>query len=249
MGAVSRDIDKRTRLYNEKYPYEAEGIAQLMRDYWDLRANQSIDGDVDASALLIDLERALKRCNLTPRMKQCLALHFFADFSKADAARVLSIREEAVGKLIRAALDRLEAFMEFGYNKAMDARTDGIIEQQTKLHEWVNEIAQGITPVYSKPRGITEWLASKGDAKALVVLNQRKVPFIYVDNYEGREEYPPYTAEQFRWADRRVSYAPEVYPPDNVAGTRKVVVKLRDDKFGRDYAVEKRKIFARGAYN
>ena len=249
MGSVSRDIDKRFRQYEEKYPYEAKGIAQLMRDYWNLRANQSIAGDVDASALLIDLERALKRCNLTPRMKQCLALHFFADFSKADVARILAIGKVTVGETIESALDRLEAFMEFGYNKALGARTDGIIEQQAEIHEWLNEIASGTTPVYSKPRGITEWLAQNNDKKAKTTIQQRSEPLVYVIDYTGREEYPPYTAEQFRWADRRVTYAPEVFPPDNVAGTRKVVVKLRDDKFGRDYAIEKRKIFARGAYN
>lgn len=245
MGSVSRDIDKKSREYADKYPYEAEGIACLMRDYTKLRSTQALAGDIDSVALLADLERALDRCNLTPRMRQCLALYFFAQLTEADTAAVLGIERSTVNRTVESALDRLEAFMEFGYNKALGSRIDAIIEPITKLHEWANDVANGRKHIYSNPQGVAEWLATKGDKKAKVVMKQRKEPFVYVEDYTGREEYPPYTKEQFKWSDRRVSYVPEVYPPGDVTGTRTVAVKLRGDKYGREYTIEKRKIFAK----
>lgn len=246
MGAVSRDIDKRFRQYEDKYPYAAEGISQLMRDYSKLKGGQALSGDVDSVALLADLEYALDNCNLTPRMRQALALYYFAELSKVDVAKVLGVNRKSFDDTLDAAVERLEAFMEFGYNKAVNIRNDAIIHGELRIYSWANDIARGYVSVYSKPEGVTEWLAQNGDKKAKESRNKTNN---FVLDYEGVEEYPPYTKEQFRWNDRRMSFAAEVFPSGDVIGTRKVCVKLKDDPQGREYMLERRKMFARGSTN
>lgn len=249
MGAGTKDIHAKSTNYSKKYPYKAKGIHVLMMDYGRLKAHCRYESDFDAAAILCDLERALDKCNLTPRMRQCIALRYFVGLTESQVGSIVGISQPMVHKINANALDRLEAFMAFGYMQKEDARTDAKLTDTHPFISWINDVASRKKSIYSKAPFVTEFLADVfGDEKALETIRQRSEGSNYVNDYTGVEEYPYYTEEQFRWADRRMSFVPEVFPTGDVAGTRKVAVKLQDDPYGRDFIVEKQKIFVgRGA--
>lgn len=243
MGVVKRDIGKKAREYDFNYPYEVDGIHALLKDINKLSEARWYDGDIDATVLITDLKQALDNSNLTPRMRQVLALYYFADMTEQEVADVLSIDRTTVSRAIDGALERVSTFMEFGYSKPTNARTDAKVNAYHPFLVWVNEVASGESPIYKVPDSLTDWLAFNGDKKAQEVIRQRIEGFIFIPDYKDEEEYPALTEEQFRWSDRRTSFFPEIYPEGDVTGTRTVVVRPRDDKQGRDFIIEKRKIF------
>lgn len=243
MGVVKRDIGKKAREYEFNYPYEVDGIHALLKDINKLSEARWYDGDIDATVLITDLKQALDNSNLTPRMRQVLALYYFADMTEQEVADVLNVSQQAVNYAIDEALERVSTFMEFGYSKPTNARTDAKIDAYHPFLDWVNDVACGNSPIYKIPDSLTDWFAFNGDEKAREVIRQRIEGFTFVPDYESEEEYPVLTEEQFRWADRRMSFFPEVYPEGDITGTRTTVVRPRDDKQGRDFIIEKRKIF------
>lgn len=240
MGAISRDIDKNTRKYDEKYPYRKSGIERLMSDYWSLKETQGIKGDIDSVALIIDLERALDHCSLTPRMRQVLALHYFADLSLTDAAHLIGITPQSVQEANDNALEHLEAYMAYGYDKKIYARNRGEIDGDAPLQQWAMAVGDGSFPIYSRPDGVTEWYAAAvKEPCAIETMKQRVSPVEYVSTTEKR----PLNKRQLRYGDKRTTYVEEVYPRTDVTGSQKAVVKLKDDKYGRDFKLERRKLF------
>lgn len=249
MGAGSKDLHAKSRRYSEKYPYKAKGIHVLMMDYGRLKDKARNTSDFDAAAILCDLEIALDKVNLTPRMRQCVALYYFVGLTEQQCASVLGISRQTVNESTSSALDRLEAFMAFGYMQKENARFNALLTQSHPFIEWLNDVASRKSRIYSKAPNVTEFLAEFfDDKKAQDVIDQRTQGSSYVEDYTGVEEYPYYTEEQFRWADRRMSFVPEVFPTGDVAGTRKVAVKLQDDPYGREFIEEKQKIFVGRGY-
>lgn len=249
MGAGSKDLHAKSRRYSEKYPYKAKGIHVLMMDYGRLKDKARNTSDFDAAAILCDLEIALDKVNLTPRMRQCVALYYFVGLTEQQCAKVIGVSQQLINKSIAASLDRLEAFMAFGYMQKEDARMDGIIAANHPFTSWVNDVASRKAKIYSKAPYVAEYSAEfLNDSKAKETIRQRTEGSSYVNDYTGVEEYPYYTEEQFRWADRRMAFVDEVYPGGDVTGSRTLAIKLQDDPYGRDYTVSKQKIFAgRGA--
>ena len=249
MGPGAKDLHAKSRSYSVKYPYKAKGIHVLMMDYGRLKEQIRNESDFDAAAILCDLERALDKVNLTPRMRQCVALRYFVGLTEQQCAKILGIDRSTVNRMVDSALDRLEAFMAFGYMQKENARTDAILTQNHPFISWVNDVACRKKRIYSKPPVLTEYLSEMfGDKKAQETIRQRTEGSSYTYDYSGVEEYPYYTEEQFRWSDRRMAFVPEVFPTGDVAGTRTMAVKLQDDPYGRDYVQEKQKIFVgRGA--
>lgn len=244
MGAGAKDLHAKSRSYSEKYPYKAKGIHVLMMDYGRLKDKVRFTSDFDAAAILCDLERALDKVNLTPRMRQCIALRYFVGLTEQQCAKILGIDRTTVNRMVESALDRLEAFMAFGYMQKENARTDGLLTENHPFISWLNAVASRKARVYSKAPSLTEYLAEVfNDKNAQETIRQRTEGSSFVPDYTGVEEYPYYTEEQFRWADRRMSFVPEVFPTGDVAGTRTIAVKLHDDPYGRDYVQEKQKIF------
>lgn len=249
MGAGSKDLHAKSRSYSVKYPYKAKGIHVLMMDYGRLKERVRDDSDFDAAAILCDLERALDKVNLTPRMRQCLALRYFVGMAEQQCASILGISQPTVNETITNALDRLEAFMAFGYMQKENSRISGILSNTHPFISWINDVATRKSKIYSKAPYVTEYCAEfLSDAKALETIRQRTEGSSYVNDYTGVEEYPYYTEEQFRWADRRMTFVDEVYPVGDVTGSRTLAIKLQDDPYGRDYTVSKQKLFVgRGA--
>lgn len=246
MGAGTKDIHAKSTQYSKKYPYKAKGIHVLMMDYWRLKDRSRLESDYDAAAILCDLERALDKCNLTPRMRQAIALRYFVGLSESQVGKVLGISQQMVSKTVASSLDRLEALMAFGYMQKENARINAELTYEHPFIDWLRDVTDGKRSIYAKPVQLTEFLADFfNDKNAQETIRQRTEGSSYKPDYTSVEEYPYYTEEQFRWADRRMTFVSEVFPVGDVTGSRTVAVKLRDDKYGREYTIEKRKIFAK----
>jgi hypothetical protein len=245
MGAVKRDVHKKGREYHENYPYEAAGIAALLRDINRLSESRWYNGDIDATTILADLKHALDSSCLTPRMRQVVALYYFAQMTEEEVAELIGVNRVTVNEALETALERVSTFMEYGYTKPTNARTDALLTPTHPFLEWINEVASGTQPVYSFSEDITHWLASKGDKKAQETIRQKTDGYTYLPVYEKDcEEYPPYTDDQFRWKDRRMSFVSEVYPTRDTVGFRKVATKLEDNNNDpREWNLERKRLF------
>lgn len=245
MGSVKRDIHRKGREYDELYEYNREGVSALLRDIHRVQ-NSRYSGDIDATGIVIDLYKALDSDCLTPRMRQVLALYYFVGLTEQEASEFLGCTRVAVTVSKNSALNRVSEQMFKGAKfKAGDPYEK--LSEKSAIFKWLNEVALGVSPVYEVPSEVfTDVLLTTEhvDSNARETLRQRTEGILIVE--EGAsEEFPCMTDDQFRWSDRRAIYVSEVYPPGDVLGTRKVAIKLRDDPLGRDYIIEKRKLFKR----
>lgn len=246
MGAVSRDLEKKAREYDELYQYNREGITKLLQDIHSVKESRIYHGDIDATAILADLFTALDSDCLTARMRQVVALYYFAGLIEKEMTLLLGINQKSINEIKQKAVDRVAEHMYRG-GKFKAGNPYVPFADDRVLYRWLNAVADGQLPVYTVTQtvfnDINRILAPK-DKKAAEVLRQQREDVIFVEEPDV-DEYPCLTEDQFAWADRRVTYVEEVYPPSDVVGTRKVAIKLRDDKKGREYIVEKRKMFKR----
>ncbi|AXN39836.1 sigma factor-like helix-turn-helix DNA-binding protein [Peribacillus butanolivorans] len=244
MGASKRDMHKKGREYDDNYPYEAAGIAALLRDINSLGESRWYNGDIDATTILVDLKLALDSPCLTPRMRQVLALYYFAQMTEEEVAEILSVTRQAVNYALENAIERVSTYMEFGYNKPTNARTDAIVLPTHPFLDWVNAVANGDAVVYSFSGRLTHWLASKGDKKAQEVIRQSVEHYTYVPVYDSdEEEYPAFTEDQFKWRDRRMSFVSEMKFDDGQtkAGFKKAAIINEED----DWCYPRQRIFAK----
>lgn len=245
MGASKRDMHQKGRQYEESYPYEAAGIAALLQDINALSESRWYKGDIDATAILVDLKQALDSGCLTPRMRQVVSLYYFAQMTEEDVAEVLGVSQPAIKYSLEGALERVSTFMEYGYRKATNARTDALLLPTHPFIVWLNEVAAGVEPVYSFSDSLTHWLAAKGDKKAQETIKQSTEGYTYLPVYESeKSEYLALTDEQFRWRDRRMTFVSEVYPTRDTTGFRKVATKLEDNNNdSREWSIERKRLF------
>jgi predicted DNA-binding protein (UPF0251 family) len=221
MGTVKRDLERKGRQYEESYPYEAAGIAALLRDVYRLSESRLYDGDIDATAILIDLKMALDSNCLTPRMRQVVALYYFAQFTEEEAAEVLGISQVTLNESLETAIERISSHMEYGYTKVTNAKANAILLDTHEIKRWLNVVACGgkLYEIDDETiSGINIWRASKlNDRKDLEAIKQRIEGYSYEPVYESEEQkYPALTWEQIRWRDRRMSYVSEVKYDDRL---------------------------------
>jgi predicted DNA-binding protein YlxM (UPF0122 family) len=249
MGTVKRDLERKGRQYEESYPYEATGIAALLRDVYRLSESRLYDGDIDATAILIDLKMALDSICLTPRMRQVVALYYFAQFTEGEVADVIGLTQQGINDSLNNALERISAHMEYGYTKVTNAKVNAILPDTDEIKRWLNAVAYG-KEVYEIDdeviSGINKWRASKlNDAKDLEAIRQRIEGYTYEPVYENEEQkYPALTWEQIRWRDRRMTFVEEVHPQRDTVGFRKVATKLEDNNNDpREWNLERKRLF------
>jgi hypothetical protein len=234
MGSVSRDIDKKSREYDDSYPYEAAGIAALLRDIHSLSESREYKGDIDATILIVDLKQALDSECLTPRMRQVVSLYYFSQMIEEEVADVLGIGRRAVNYALESAIERISTYMEYGYSKPNNARIEAFVTPSHPFLMWVNDVAAGSESVYSYSADQTNWLALRGDRKAQEAVRQQKEGYTYVPVYASEEiEYPALTWDQMSWDDRRVVYVGEMKFDDSRSkgGFKKVAILNEEDEW------------------
>jgi hypothetical protein len=221
MGTVNRDLERKGRQYEESYPYEAAGIAALLRDVYRLSESRLYDGDIDATAILIDLKMALDSNCLTPRMRQVVALYYFAQFTEEEIAEIIGVTRQGINDSVNNALERISAHMEYGYTKITNAKVNALLPGTHEIKRWLNAVAYGKSLYEIEDEvisGINIWRAAQlNDHKDLEVMRQRIEGYTYEPVYESDEmKYPALTWEQIKWKDRRISYVSEVKYDDRL---------------------------------
>jgi DNA-binding CsgD family transcriptional regulator len=246
MGAVSIDMHRKGREYGNLYRYKKEGIKTLLKDLNRLNESKIYKGDYDAAAILTDLNISLNNGCLTPRQRQCLGLHYFINLSIDESSTILGIHPRVFKYHLKGVLLRLAENMCFG-TLFMKGDPVELYGKTYGIYKWLDDIALGMPlrePPYEAFLDIADIL-SETDEKSFEMVRQRREGFVYIER-DVKEEYPCMHEEQLRWADRRVSYVEEVFPPGDAIGSRKVLVRDEENKDGVEYMVERRKIYKQG---
>jgi DNA-binding CsgD family transcriptional regulator len=241
MGAVSRDLTKKARDYEEKYPYDIRGIAEVLKDYYKLESSRFYNGDVDATGILADILNEIDGDCLTARQRQCFALYYFARLKLRECAVVLGLDESVVKKHVKGGLKRLAARID---REARFSKGDPIPDytEDNALYGWLNAIKDGAPigePTAEIFRDIAEILRESDD-KSDELLRQHADGYVMLPD---DSEYTCLTEGQMKWADRRVTYVEEVFPPGDTVGSQRVAAQNTEDKKGIEFRDERRKMF------
>jgi DNA-directed RNA polymerase specialized sigma24 family protein len=116
MGASNYDKSAQHKRLATQYPLiTPPGVAMLLRDYWAI-SKRRFDGDYAACDILLDLERAIVKANLSNRQRQAVALVYFEGYTQEDAAERLGVSQQRVGMALTIACKRLaDVYRSWGY--------------------------------------------------------------------------------------------------------------------------------------
>ncbi|MFL1672178.1 RNA polymerase subunit sigma [Paenibacillus dendritiformis] len=98
MGAVMVDIGKDARKYVQTYALNtAKGVEKLLRDRHKIAARR-FTGDYAACDIIIDLNEAIDRANLSRRQTETITYLYGCDLTQAKAAEEMAVTQPAVAK-------------------------------------------------------------------------------------------------------------------------------------------------------
>ncbi|MFE4202125.1 RNA polymerase sigma factor [Aneurinibacillus aneurinilyticus] len=128
MGTCAVDIEKGSREYTVKYALNTVGgVRRLLRDIHRLRSARFERGDYAASDILLDLDTAIQRANLTVRQRQAVYYVYEEDMRHEDAAGVVGVDRSAITKLLDRALERIATvYSEWNYGEVIATYTEEI---------------------------------------------------------------------------------------------------------------------------
>jgi hypothetical protein len=105
-------VDKTMIKHETIHPYTEQGVERLLKDIYKLWEEETYGGDINATIIRIDLERALQSNALTPRQRQAVALYYFAQLTQQECAKVLGIDKRNVGRRLENALRNIALHMQ-----------------------------------------------------------------------------------------------------------------------------------------
>jgi DNA-directed RNA polymerase specialized sigma24 family protein len=137
MGAGSNhDMDARHRQYTVKYALNtAEGVGRLLRDMHRLRSARFERGDYAASDILLDLDTAIQRANLTVRQRQAVYYCYEEDMRQVDAAKAMGCAQKNVSEAADRAVEAIAAV----YNGWNYGEIEVIYTENNESNENINE--------------------------------------------------------------------------------------------------------------
>ena len=107
MVKVKRDIHARQRQLDLIYRLNTtKGVKKLLNSVPELKESRYW-GDYASCDLLIDLETALERLELSETQKRIIELHFYLGLTQVEVAEVLGMTQQGVAYHIATILKRL----------------------------------------------------------------------------------------------------------------------------------------------
>jgi DNA-directed RNA polymerase specialized sigma24 family protein len=128
MGTCAVDIEKGSREYTVKYALNtADGVKRLLTDMHRLREARFCRGDYAASDILLDLDTAIQRANLTVRQRQALYYVYEEDMRQVDAAKAMGCAQKNVSEAADRALEAIATvYSDWGYGEITAIYTEEI---------------------------------------------------------------------------------------------------------------------------
>lgn len=138
IGRVKIDVDKTMVKHETIHPYTEQGVERLLKDIYKLWDEETYGGDINATIIRIDLERALQSSALTPRQRQAVALYFFAQLTQQECAKLLGIEQSSVDRRIENACANIAMHMRGEHIKSSQYIWDVDYKMPSAHLDWWN---------------------------------------------------------------------------------------------------------------
>lgn len=150
MGSVKRDLHKTEIVYDGMYRYEELGVRRILSDVYHLWNKETFRGDIEATVIRCDLDRALKSNALTPRQRQAIALYYFAQLTQAECASLLSIKQQSLANRLSNAISNLSTHMSgIVVARAQHVKSGDHLLQSEHLNTWDTNVLNNVSDWWS----------------------------------------------------------------------------------------------------
>lgn len=211
------------------------GIASLLKDYYRLET-RAYGGDFDSAVMLADLMDVVNGTYLTARQRQYISLYYFCGLTFSEIAIITGAANQSrVSDALYSAIERISDVTKNEVRQFKTQPASDFSDCDGAVYRWLDDIARG-APIEEPSRAVVLSIANilyESDLLSRDLIEQVNTGVVYID--EPQEELDGYTHlsdSQIRWIDRRMSYVPEVFPPGDSVGSKRVVVKYEADSDG-----------------
>jgi hypothetical protein len=153
MGRVKVDTNKKDVRRDAEFPYTDAGIERLLEEIYRVHEEEMWQGDISATILRLDLERALASNCLTPRQRQCIALYFFGCLTQQETAQVLGISQQAVDARIQNAVEAIAAHMS-GKEYRPATQIASVKPIDGAISRWLDDVARNVGAWWNVPADV-----------------------------------------------------------------------------------------------
>lgn len=206
MGSVKRDIYKTDRQHEIVYAYFEGGIERLLTDIYRIR-QEELRGDLNATAIRLDLESALTSKCLTPKQREALGLYYFCCLKLREISEILDINIDSVHSRIKNGILALSEYMR-GEPVTASQLSEASFDVSGPLERWILAANMNEPNWYRVPHDV--WAAINA---RWPVPNRGYIP--------PKPDVGWKTEEQLRRKWRREFPRPEIYPRFEYVGKRK----------------------------
>ncbi|MHA4153215.1 sigma factor-like helix-turn-helix DNA-binding protein [Bacillus cereus] len=112
MGSVKRDLTINERMLEHTYALDNPKSVDLLLRHLPYMRECRYNGDYDASIVLLDLETAISKADLTDRQRQVLQLVYFEDMKQTQVAVEMDITAPTVNLYKRLLAQKIAAVFE-----------------------------------------------------------------------------------------------------------------------------------------
>jgi hypothetical protein len=143
MGMVKRDTNRTAIKHDTIHAYTEQGIDQLLQDIYRLPHEEQYQGDLNATVIRLDLERALRSHALSPKQRVATALYYFCCLTLDECSEILDVSSIAVHYRLQNALTSISAHMRGENVRASQViNDDDIVDCTSNLFSgWLEQVA------------------------------------------------------------------------------------------------------------
>jgi predicted DNA-binding protein (UPF0251 family) len=184
------------------HPYTEQGVERLLKDIYKLWDEETYGGDINATIIRVDLERALQSNALTPRQRQAVALYYFAQLTHQECAKLLGVEHSSVVRRIENACINIAMHMRGEHIKSSQYIWDVDYKMPSAHLDWWNiDVLHNSKQWWIVP---DEVLSDINDLLGMPELDN--------DEREQQSEYTCLTERQFAHRQYKEILRPTVYP-------------------------------------
>lgn len=196
MGMVKRDTNRTAIKHDTIHAYTEQGIDQLLQDIYRLPHEEQYRGDINATVIRLDLERALRSHALSPKQRVATALYYFCCLTLDEIGDLLNVSHQAIDYRLRNALVSISAHMRGEIVRASQVVNDDDIVDC--FHGWLERV------VYNDPYW---WIVPEFVWREI----QRKSKYTPETVEDLGVPYPWLTEKQMKWVRYKETPRPNIH--------------------------------------